>query len=160
MAEQEGRLTGDPQVFRYSVAIPIRYADIDAQRHLNNVVYFTFMEHARVEYLRELGLWEAGDFESIGMILAETSCRFTAPAYLGEVATVHVRVSHLGTKSFRYEYLLETSRGTIAEGQSIQVCYDYREQRTIPLPESWRKAIMAYEPGLQPENPERDTSKP
>ena len=154
MTEQAGTLTADSRLYRFSVAIPIRYADIDAQRHLNNVAYFTFMEHARVEYLRELGLWKADDFESIGMILAETSCRFTAPAYMGEVATVLVRVSHLGNKSFHFRYLLETGRGPIAEGQSIQVCYDYRQQRTIPMPESWREAILAYEPGLDPENTE------
>jgi acyl-CoA thioester hydrolase len=155
MVEQNRVLVRDAHLFRCSVAIPIRYADIDAQHHLNNVAYFTFMEHARVEYLRQVGLWEVGDFESIGMILAETSCRFTAPAYMGEVVTVRVRVSHLGNKSFRFQYLLETTRGTIAEGESAQVCYDYRQQRTIPMPESWRETILAYEPGLGIKNLER-----
>lgn len=150
MAKQDGTLTGDPQLFRYSVVIPIRYADIDAQHHLNNVAYFSFMEHARVEYLREVGLWQVGDFESMGMILAETSCRYTAPAFMGEVVTVHVRVSYLGNKSFHFEYLLETGRGAVAEGRSVQVCYDYRRQRAIPMPESWRRAILACEPGLGP----------
>lgn len=137
--------------FRCSVAVPIRYADIDAQRHLNNVAYFTFMEHARVEYLREVGLWLGDDFASIGMIVAEASCVYKAPAFLGETVTVSVRVSHLGNKSFHFEYWLETERAEIATGRTVQVCYDYAQGHSIPMPSAWREAILAYEPGLQVE---------
>lgn len=136
------------QSFRFSVSIPIRYADIDAQRHLNNVAYFTFMEHARVEYVRETGLWNGEDFGSIGMIVAETSCQYKAPGYLGETVTVWMRCSHLGKKSFHLEYRLETERGEIATGRSVQVCYDYAQQASIPMPDAWRETIVAYEPGL------------
>jgi len=138
----------DHQPYRCSVDIPIRYADIDAQRHLNNVTYFTFMEHARVKYLRTVGLWEGDDFESVGMIVADASCSYSAPAYLGETVTVWVRVSYLGNKSFHFKYLLETQRGQIASGRTIQVCYDYAEQCSIPMPGAWREAILAYEPNL------------
>lgn len=137
------------QRYRCSVDIPIRYGDIDAQRHLNNVAYFTFMEHARVKYLREVGLWQGDDYEAVGMIVADASCSYTAPAYLGETVTVWVRVNYLGNKSFHFEYLLETERGQIAAGKTIQVCYDYAQQRSIPMPGTWREAICAYEPGLQ-----------
>jgi len=137
------------QPFRCSVSIPIRYSDIDAQGHLNNVATFAFMEHAQVMYLREIGLWQGDDFESIGMIIAEASCNYKAPGYLGETVTVWTRVSHLGGKSFHFEYRLETERGEIATGRSVQVCYDYVQQCSIPIPEAWRATILAYEPGLQ-----------
>jgi acyl-CoA thioester hydrolase len=136
------------ELYRCSVTVPIRYADIDAQRHLNNVAYLSFMEHARIEYMRELGLWQGESFDHIGMILAETRCSYTAPAYLGESVTVWLRVCHLGNKSFHFDYRLETERGEIATGHSVQVCYDYTAQQSIPLPDTWRTAIMAYEPGL------------
>ncbi|MGD8623147.1 MAG: thioesterase family protein [Anaerolineae bacterium] len=134
--------------YRCSVSIPIRYADIDAQRHLNNVAYFAFMEHARLAYLQETGLWPGNDFESVGMIVAQAICDYAAPAYLGETVTVWIRVSHLGNKSFHFDYRLETARGEIATGRTVQVCYDYANQRSIPMPERWRAAIVAYEPGL------------
>lgn len=134
--------------FRCSVAIPIRYGDIDAQRHLNNIAYFAFMEHARVAYLREVGLWAGRDFEAIGIVVAEASCSYTAPAFLGETVTVWVRVSHMGNKSFHFDYRLVTERGEIATGKTVQVCYDYPLQRSIPMPSAWREAIVAFEPGL------------
>ncbi len=140
-------VSGD-DLYRFSVSFPIRYADVDAQRHLNNVAYFTFMEHARVLYLRELGLWRDWDYDSLGMILAEISCKYTAPAILGETVTVWTRVTHLGTKSYHLEYRLETERGEIAAGKSVQVCYDYVQRRSIAMPAEWRDAIVAFEPGL------------
>ena len=136
--------------FRFSVQIPIRYADIDAQRHLNNVAYFVFMEHARVEYMRDVELWQGNSFDSIGMIVAEASCSYQAPAYLGERVTVWIRVSHIGTKSFHFDYRLETKRGLIASGRTIQVCYDYSRQASTPMPDQWQQKISAFEPGIEP----------
>jgi acyl-CoA thioester hydrolase len=138
----------DPGPFRFCLTLPIRYDDIDAQRHLNNVSYLVFMQQARVEYLLGLGLWDGVDFGGIGMILREVSCSYLAPAFLGDVVTVWARVSHLGTKSFHMDYRLETERGEIATGRSVQVCYDYARACSMPIPEAWRAAILAYEPAL------------
>lgn len=134
--------------FRFSCSIPIRYADIDAQRHVNNVAYFTFMEQSRVEYLREVGFWTEASFDGLGMIVAEATCVHRAPAYLGETVTVWARVSHLGRKSFTFDYRLETARGEIATGRTAQVCYDYGANQSAPIPPEWRRAIIAYEPAL------------
>ena len=137
--------------FRFFVTIPIRYGDIDAQRHLNNVAYFTFMEQARVAYLRETGMWRSNRFDDVGTIVAEASCRFTAPAYLWDTVTVWMRVTRLGNKSYDCEYRLRTERGEIAVGRTIQVCYDYTRGKSLPLPDEWREAITAYEPALETE---------
>ena len=134
--------------FRFSVSIPIRYGDIDAQRHLNNVAYHTFMEQARVAYIREVGLWSGESFDAIGMILAEASCTYKAPAFLWQTVTVWTRVSRIGNKSFHFEYRLEAEGGEIATGRSVQVCYDYDRQKSLPVPEHWRQAFITYEPGL------------
>ncbi|MGD9317955.1 MAG: thioesterase family protein [Anaerolineae bacterium] len=149
--EKQDQDNSSPGLYRFCVQIPIRYADIDAQRHLNNVAYFTFMEHARVEYMRQTGLWDGRDFGTVGMILAETSCTYKAPAYLGQTVSVWCRVSYLGRKSFTFDYSIRTEEGEIATGRSIQVCYDYSEERTIVMPAAWRNAIQDYEPGLDRE---------
>jgi acyl-CoA thioester hydrolase len=140
--------SSDPSLFRFCLSLPIRYDDIDALRHLNNVSYLLYMQQARVDYLVTLGLWDGVDFGEIGVILRETTCYFHAPGYLGETVRVWARVSHLGSKSFHLEYRLETERGEIATGRSVQVCYDYAQARSIPIPDTWRAAILAYEPAL------------
>jgi acyl-CoA thioester hydrolase len=139
--------------FRFSIAFPVHYDHIDAQRHLNNVVYFIFMQQARLAYLQEVGLWHGDDYDSIGMILVETSCTYKMPALYGETVTVWTRISRLGVKSFDFEYLLATPRGTIATAKSIQVCYDYQRQCSIPMPAAWRTVVLDFEPGLTAEVP-------
>jgi acyl-CoA thioester hydrolase len=141
-----------PAPFRFSIAFPVQYDHIDAQRHLNNVAYFVFMQQARLAYLQEVGLWQGESYDSIGMILVETGCTYKMPALYGETVTVWTRISRLGGKSFDFDYRLTTPRGEIATGRSAQVCYDYQRQRSIPMPAAWRTAILAFEPGLAPED--------
>src|SRR3989304_2028477 len=65
--------------FRFSHPIEVRYADLDPQRHVNNAAVFTYLEQARAKYLEHLGLWGGGDFDDLGIIVAEASATYKAP---------------------------------------------------------------------------------
>jgi acyl-CoA thioester hydrolase len=132
--------------FRFSTSIPVRYADLDAQGHMNNATYFTFMEQARFDYFTALGLWTPGsDFMALGTILAETSCTFKKPVLLGQTVTVWLRVARLGHKSFTFDYRLTVGEAEVATGRSVQVAYDYAAQRSVALPEAWRERFTAFD---------------
>jgi acyl-CoA thioester hydrolase len=133
--------------FRLFHTLEVRYGDIDAQRHLNNARYFTFMEQARIEYLLALGLWDGGDFEGVGMILAEQKCTYLKPIMFGQSIRVGVRISRMGNKSFTMEYLFveEGGEDPLAHGYSIQVAFDYQTQESIVIPGEWRMAIEDFE---------------
>lgn len=137
--------------FRFFHPIEVRYADIDAQRHVNNVAFFSFMESARARYMQQLGLWDGTDFLSIGIIVAEASCTFKAPAAYGRPLRIGVRTARLGTKSLELHYTIEdTDTGQeMAAGRTIQVAYDYHSNQTILIPEEWRWVIATFE-GLTP----------
>lgn len=133
--------------YRFLHPIEIRYGDIDAQRHVNNAQYFTYMEQARARYLTQLGLWDGRDFESIGIILAEQRCQYITPIILDQRIQVGVRTTRLGTKSIETEYTirdLETNE-ELAIGHATLVAYDYENGRSVPVPIEWRNAISAYE---------------
>ncbi len=116
--------------------------------HVNNAVYFTYLEQARTHYLREVGLLP-GAPSGMGFILAEASCQFKAPLQLGERVTIHTRVSQLRNSSFIFEYRAEAEDGRlVATARTVQVCYDYQARRSFPIPDEWREAVIAYEPGL------------
>jgi acyl-CoA thioesterase FadM len=61
-------------------------------------------------------------------------------------------IEQISGKSFmmRYRFMKETESGEMlaAEGSTLMVCYDYRENHSIPVPEFWKKAIEFYEEGL------------
>lgn len=139
-------MVDDP--FRFSTMLEVRWRDLDPMGHVNNAVYFSYLEQARVHYLRELGAIPTDPAE-IGFILAEASCQFKSPLELGERVTIHTRVSGMRNSSFVFEYRLAGKDGRlVATARTVQVCYDYRAQRPIPIPDGWRDAIVAYEPGL------------
>ena len=139
-------------LFRFSTTLEVRWRDLDAMGHVNNAVYFTFLEQARVHYLRSLGLVTA-EPDGIGFILAEASCLYKSALQLAELVTIHVRASELRNSSFRFEYRMEgEDRRLVATAHTAQVCYDYQSKRPIPIPAAWRAAIEAYEPGLRPAN--------
>lgn len=133
--------------YHFSHPIEVRYGDLDPQGHVNNAKYLTYMEQARVAYIRYLGVWKGDSFLDIGIILAEVRVTFLKPITLGMDVRVAVRVSRLGNKSLTMEYRLENGPGgeQLASGDSVLVAYDYNSGKTIPVPPDWRQAIQNLE---------------
>jgi acyl-CoA thioester hydrolase len=135
-------------LFRFSTTTEVRWRDLDALNHVNNAVYFTYLEQARVHYMRELGVLPETP-SGIGFILAEAQCQFKSPLTLGERVIVYIRVSELRNSSFLFEYRVEgEDQRLAAEARSTQVCYDYENKCPVPISDEWREAIVSFEPGL------------
>lgn len=136
--------------FKFYHSIEVRYADLDPQGHVNNAKYLTYIEQARIRYVRRLGLWPGGSFMDIGIILADVHMTFKTPITFGQSVRVGVRVSQIGNKSFRMDYCLEDAADgkELASGTSVLVTFDYHSYNTISVPEQWRKAITEFE-GLE-----------
>jgi acyl-CoA thioester hydrolase len=130
--------------------IEVRYADLDPQGHVNNARYLSYIEQARVQYIRRLGLWSGGSFMDFGVILADVQMTFKSPITFGQAVRVGTRVSQIGNKSFRMDYCLEDAADgkELATGTSVLVTYDYHSGKTVPVPENWRKVITEFE-GLE-----------
>lgn len=140
----------DTSLFAFNSAIHIRWADIDALQHVNNAVYLSYFEQARIDYFREVVKW---DWDALGMILASNTIHYLAPLFPRDKAQIRMRTSRLGSKSFEMEYLVEkeTKEGPkiITFASAVLVAYDYRNDQTVPLPEAYRQAILGFESGLQ-----------
>ncbi|HHS97888.1 MAG TPA: acyl-CoA thioesterase [Chloroflexi bacterium] len=139
-------MSEDP--FRFSIALEVCWRDLDPLGHVNNAVYFTYLETARFRYLRDVcGI--TGPPQEIGFVLAEASCTYLSPLSLGERVTVWIRVSELGNSSFVFEYRVEGEDGRLAAtARTVQVCYDLDAGRPRPLPAEWRERITTYESDL------------
>ncbi len=133
--------------FHFFHPIVVRYGDLDPQGHVNNAAYLTFLEHARVNYIRQLDLWDGKSFLKIGFILARIELDYKAPILLTDEIEVGVRTSRLGNKSLDMEYLIREIGGgkVFGEGKTVQVAYDYQSRKTIPLKPSWREIIAKFE---------------
>jgi acyl-CoA thioester hydrolase len=129
-------------------SMEVRYADLDAQGHLNNAKYLTFFEQARVLYFEQLGLFEKDkSFMDIGVIVADIHIRYLAPVFLGARIKVGVRAAHIGNKSIALEQVIMDEMGgkVYADGTVVLVAYDYHAHKTTPVVEEWRRKIMSFE---------------
>ncbi|MHB8808180.1 MAG: acyl-CoA thioesterase [Anaerolineaceae bacterium] len=133
--------------FRFFYPVQIRYADLDAQWHVNNAHFLTILEQARLSYIRQLGLWDGKSFLDLGVIIADIHIAYKAPIALEDEIQVALRISHIGNKSMTMENeILNTKdRSLKAQAEVVLVTYDFHSKMTIPVPESWRKKIMEFE---------------
>ena len=133
--------------FKFFFPIDVRYGDLDPQGHVNNAATITYLEHARVSYIRHLNLWDGRSFLDIGFILARIELDYRAPILITDNVEIGVMVSRLGNKSLDMDYLVRNQdTGAIyAEGKTVQVAFDYKEGKTIPLQENWRNIIQDFE---------------
>jgi acyl-CoA thioester hydrolase len=133
--------------FHYFHPIEVRYGDLDPQGHVNNAKHLTYIEQARVNYVRSLGLWSGGSFLDIGFILADVHIVYKQPILFGTPLQVGVRVTRMGNKSLSMEYTIQNgaSDEVFAIAETVQVAYDYHSQMTILIPERWRDIITNFE---------------
>lgn len=125
--------------------ISVRSTDLDAQRHVNNAVYFEYFEQARLDHLRRLGflpVYAPGDGPRHSIAIVETTCRYKAPAHYGDALLVKVTTREVRQRSFAlaYEVRREADGVLVAEGDSVQVWLD-ETGRAALLPEVVRQAM-------------------
>lgn len=134
--------------FKHKLPIQIRFVDIDKLGHVNNAVYHSYFEIARVAYFDEV-VGERVDWQKQGMILANANVNFKIPVRLSDKVICYTTVSKVGTKSFELSNKLVIKNGNeeliAATATYVIVCMNYETKQSIPVPESWKKAINDYE---------------
>jgi acyl-CoA thioester hydrolase len=119
------------------VLIQRRYNDYDDRGHVNNAVYLTYFELARMEAWSALGEGEPS------FILAEARVSYRSQAMLGDPLAVDVEVGEVRNKAWTWKYRIVDSRDErlVAEGETTQVMYDFAARRSVPIPEALRAAL-------------------
>jgi len=120
----------------FECTLPLRFADMDADGHVNNAVYYRFMEEARMRWVHTLGL--AMTPPAPVPILAASACVFRAPLHYPGTITVAVHLGRIGKSSVRTHYLVRSGDTVAAEGYGVSVWVDGATQRPIALPDAVR----------------------
>ena len=127
----------------FSMSIPIRWGDMDAMGHVNNTLYFRYLETARIEWMRSIGVQL--DPKGEGCLIVNAFCTFHKQLeYPGE-ALVKMYVSDPGRSSFESWATIERpdDPGVIyASGGATTVWVDFPKQKSAPMP-AWLREILA-----------------
>lgn len=131
-----------------TVDIPVRFRDVDGMGHVNNAVFSTYLETARIEYWQRLFPGEV-ELAKVEMILARAEIDFRGQIRFPGTVRVSARCPRIGTKSFDLVYRVVCAAGgdLFAEARTVQVAYDYRAGRTVPVSDDLRRRIERLEGG-------------
>ena len=134
--------------YKFFHPIEVRYGDLDPQGHVNNAKHLTYFEQARVHYLIELGLFSRDQsFMEVGVVIADIHIAYHAAIHYEDNIKVGVKTIKLGTKSVTVEQcVMNTGTGTVmASGTVVMVTFDYKDLKSIPVPDEWKKKISEFE---------------
>jgi acyl-CoA thioester hydrolase len=126
----------------HTEVIPIRWGDMDAMGHVNNTIYFRYMEQARISWFDAL---EAGPSpHGTGPIIINASCTFKKELVYPGSVELRMYAGKAGRSSFetwlemRPSYDPET---VYAEGAAKVVWVDFAQGRSVPLPDRIRQLV-------------------
>lgn len=132
----------------YEHALTVRFRDCDSLGHVNNAVYLTYLEEARIHWIQDI----LSDLAigAMPIILASAQIDYRSPARFSERLIVSVRVVEVRTRSFKLAYDIACGARKVADAQTVLVTYDYDAGRTIPIPEDLKNQLQA---ALEPCSP-------
>jgi acyl-CoA thioester hydrolase len=121
--------------------IPIRWGDMDAMGHVNNTVYFRYMEQARIGWFDAL-VPEAEAWKSTGIVIANASCNFKKPITYPGTVDVRLFVGLPGGSSVPTFYDLVVDEVVYADGAATVVFIDMAKQKAVRIPDGIRSRLQ------------------
>lgn len=136
--------------YKYKTPIAIRFSDIDAVGHVNNAIYLTYFEEARLKYWKDAIEW---DWNESGVIVGRSEVNYLKPVMLGDTIACYARTTRIGNSSFDINHVLvrvtEQGEEICTTGKTVCICYDYKANKSMPIPSAERSRMIGYdEPGL------------
>jgi acyl-CoA thioester hydrolase len=129
------------------ISLPVQWGDQDAFAHVNNVVYFRWIESARIEYFRRAGLQELMAKQGTGSILASVKCDYRRQLTYPDTLLVTASIASVGRTSMKmvHELYSESQKTIAAEGDSVIVLFDYAAQKPVVIGDELRAKIDQFE---------------
>lgn len=132
--------------YKYKTPIPIRFSDIDAVGHVNNAIYLTYFEIARLNYWKEIINW---NLRENGVIVGRSEVNYLKPITLDDEIICYVRTTRIGNSSFDMMHLLVriTPNGEeiCTTGKTVCISYDYSLNKSVSIPLIEREKMIAYD---------------
>ena len=124
----------------------VRFGDLDAMRHLNNVVFLRYFETARIAYLRELVPSHDPahpEADAFGLIFAECHINYRSPVQFDEEVAVGCWIGEVRRSAFRVDFDMHVGERAAADGYGWLVGFDYEAQEARPLPDDLRERLVS-----------------
>ncbi len=127
--------------------IPVQWGDQDLFAHVNNTVYFRWIESSRVAYWTQSGLHDLMHPRGLGPILASVKCDYKKQIRYPDTIQVGAKICKLGVSSVTLDHVITSKNNDAvsAIGQSVIVLFNYQKQHPIPIEGDIREAFEKFE---------------
>jgi acyl-CoA thioester hydrolase len=119
----------------------VRLTDLDILGHVNNAIYLTYFEIARMHYFAEL-VGNDWNWMEEGVVLVKNEVVYLKPIVLNDVPYVKVYLIEIGIKSFTLGYEIRVNDQLVTTGSSVLVAFNSKTQSTIEIPGKMKEAIQ------------------
>ena len=123
------------------LSIQVRFSDIDSMGHVNNAVYLSYFEMARVYYFKRL-LGDHWDWKRNGIILARTEIEYLKPLFIDNSPSISMHLETIGNKSFVLNYSIAIGDDIVCKGNSKIVYYNFIENKSKALDDKLKQALL------------------
>lgn len=113
--------------------MPVRWGDLDALNHVNNTLYFRYLEESRVDRFRAAGIGVSSERRNI--VLARTTCDFLRPILWPATLRIEMEIQRVGRSSLEYQaelHVVDDEAGPCARAQNIIVGTDAGTGKSSP----------------------------
>lgn len=125
----------------HTTEIDVRFRDLDTMGHVNNALYVTYLEEARVDFFRSVFEASLSDVDSV---LASVSIDYLAPIELGDRPVIELTIEDVGRSSITMSYEIVVDDETVATAETVQVMYDPDTDSSRPIPAEWCDRLQPY----------------
>jgi len=133
-------------VFPSKLPIRIDWSEMDLFGHVNNVMYFKYIQASRVNYWEISGLIKEFEQDMLGPILANSTCRFLKPLHYPGNIIVQAEIEFMKNTSFGIHHQILNEAGEMAaEAHDVIVYFDFKTNEKKELPETFRTAVERLE---------------
>lgn len=119
--------------FRFNTPIEIRFSDLDAYGHVNNALFFTYLETARIKLFQQ----HFGPFlgSELMFLVVRAECDYRLPIELNDPLQITVSIEEVRHSSFNFSYQVHNGGGKIfAVAKTVMVCYDPKIKKPVAIP--------------------------
>jgi acyl-CoA thioester hydrolase len=132
--------------FPVELKLRLDWSEMDMFGHINNVMYFKYIQASRVNYWEHIKLMRDYHEKKIGPMLVSNSCQFRKPLFFPGNITIKARVDFIKNSSLGIQHRILNDKGELAaEAQDVIVLFDFNKNEKVTIPDEWRRNIEEVE---------------
>jgi len=132
--------------FPVSLELRIDWAELDLFGHVNNVMFFKYIQAARVHYWEQIGLYQHFLASGQGPMVASVTCDFKKPLHYPGTIVVRSGMKHIGNTSFSLQHrIFDNNHELAATAEDVIVMFDFASASKIRFPDEFRKKAEELE---------------